>query len=187
MVWETFVQSHVESYQILKKWYLIPPCLALRFYKVRIKGKGSNPEKGVELSPATRCSSYRKGSLRVTLDYSRHLYYLLLWLVDFHDNLNIFVVSFKIVYKGLRFNFVSLFCWDVNLLGVMSIYMISFFFPPRLFLWVSWVFHVWYVLPSSAFFLCTWCIKNCCWSNERKVNSLKWIDIQNISNSVNKI
>ena len=35
MVRETRVQSLVESYQRLKKWYLMPPCLAL---KVCIKG-----------------------------------------------------------------------------------------------------------------------------------------------------
>ena len=29
MAWETAVQSQVESYQRLKKWYLIPPCLTL--------------------------------------------------------------------------------------------------------------------------------------------------------------
>ena len=35
-------------------------------YKVRIKW--SNPGKGVAPSPTSWCSSYRKGSLRVTLD-----------------------------------------------------------------------------------------------------------------------
>ena len=36
---ETGVQSQVESYQRLRKWWLIPPCLPLSIYKVRIKGK----------------------------------------------------------------------------------------------------------------------------------------------------
>ena len=45
-------------------------------YKVWIKGKWSNPGKGVTPSPTSRCSSYRKGSLRVTHDYSRQLTYL---------------------------------------------------------------------------------------------------------------
>ena len=39
MVWETWVQSQVASYQRLYKWYLIPPCLKTQQYKVRIKGK----------------------------------------------------------------------------------------------------------------------------------------------------
>ena len=38
MVRETWVQSQVESDQRLKKWYLMPPCLA-QHYKVRINGK----------------------------------------------------------------------------------------------------------------------------------------------------
>ena len=30
IVWKTRVQSQIESYQRLKKWYLMPPCLTLR-------------------------------------------------------------------------------------------------------------------------------------------------------------
>ena len=37
-------------------------------YKVRIKGKVGNPEKGVAPSPSPWCSRYRKGGLLVTLD-----------------------------------------------------------------------------------------------------------------------
>ena len=46
-------------------------------YKVRIKGKVEQSRKGVAPSPTHWCSSYRKGSLRVTLDYGRQLYFLL--------------------------------------------------------------------------------------------------------------
>ena len=38
MARKTGVQYQIESYQRLKKWYLIPPCLT-QHYKVRIKGK----------------------------------------------------------------------------------------------------------------------------------------------------
>ena len=38
---------------------------------------GSNPWKGVAPSPTPWCSSYRKGSLRVTLDYGRQQNFLL--------------------------------------------------------------------------------------------------------------
>ena len=38
MVQETGIQSKVESYQKLKKWYLMSPSLT-QYYKVRIKGK----------------------------------------------------------------------------------------------------------------------------------------------------
>ena len=37
MAWETWVQSPVESYQRLKKWYLMPPCLKIIRYESRVK------------------------------------------------------------------------------------------------------------------------------------------------------
>ena len=43
-------------------------------YKIRVKGKWSNPGKRVVPSPTHRCSSYWKGSLRVTLDCGRPTY-----------------------------------------------------------------------------------------------------------------
>ena len=43
-------------------------------YKVRVKW--SNPGNGVVPSPTPRCSSYWKGSLRVTLEEGCHLYLL---------------------------------------------------------------------------------------------------------------
>ena len=93
MARETWVQSQVESYQRLKKWYLIPPCLTLRNYKVRVKW--SNPGKGVAPSPTPWCSSYRKGSLRVTLDYGRQLY-LLIWCTD-----KMFYTVFYLIYQQI--------------------------------------------------------------------------------------
>ena len=57
-----------------KKWYLMPLCLTLSIIKYGSRVKWSNPGKGVGPSPTPRCSSYRKGSLRVTFDYSRQLY-----------------------------------------------------------------------------------------------------------------
>ena len=67
MARETGVHSHVESYQRLKKWYLIPLCLTLSIirFESRVKwsqpGKGEAPlrlsvvvnEKGAFLSPST--------------------------------------------------------------------------------------------------------------------------------------
>ena len=47
-------------------------------YKVRIKGKVEQSRKRSSAPPTLRCSSYWKGSLLVTLDYSRQLYFLLL-------------------------------------------------------------------------------------------------------------
>ena len=73
MVWETWVQSQVVSYQKLLKWYLIPPCLTLSNIRYVSRVKWSNPGKGVAPSPTSRCSSNWKGSLQVTVDYGRHL------------------------------------------------------------------------------------------------------------------
>ena len=68
MVRETEVQSKVESYQRLKKWYFIPPCLTLSIITYVSRVKWSNPEKGVVPSLTPRCSSYWKGSLRVAFE-----------------------------------------------------------------------------------------------------------------------
>ena len=51
--------------------------LNTQHYKVRIKGKVEQSREGVAPSPTPWCSSYRKGSLRVTLDYGRQLYLLI--------------------------------------------------------------------------------------------------------------
>ena len=58
LVRETEVQSSVESYQRLKKWYLIAPHLTLSYIRYVSRVKWSNPGKGVAPSPTPRCSSY---------------------------------------------------------------------------------------------------------------------------------
>ena len=77
MARETRVQSQVESYQRLKKMALDASLLNTQHYKVWIKGKVEQPREGVAPSHTPWCSSYRKGSLRVTLDYGRQLYLLI--------------------------------------------------------------------------------------------------------------
>ena len=71
MVRETGIQSQVDSYQRLKKWYLMPPCLTFNIIRYGSRVKWSNPGNGVTPSPSPRCRSYWKGSLWVTLDYGR--------------------------------------------------------------------------------------------------------------------
>ena len=61
-----------------QKMVLDASLLSTQHYKVRIKGKVEQSRKGVAPSPTHWCSSYRKGSLRVTLDYDRQLYFYLL-------------------------------------------------------------------------------------------------------------
>ena len=51
--------------------------LNTQHYKVRIKGKVEQSREEVAPSPTPWCSSYRKGNLRVTLDYGRQLLKLL--------------------------------------------------------------------------------------------------------------
>ena len=68
MVWETRVQSPVESYQRLKKWHLVRLCLTLTIIKYGSRVKWNNPVNGVPTSTTPRCGSYWKESLRVTLD-----------------------------------------------------------------------------------------------------------------------
>ena len=60
-----------------QKMVLDASLLNTQHYKVRIKGKVEQSREGVAPSPTPWCSSYRKGSLRVTLDYGRQLTYFL--------------------------------------------------------------------------------------------------------------
>ena len=82
MVRESKVQSLVESYQRLKKWYLIPPYLTLSIIRYTSRVKWSNSEKEVVPSITPWCSSYWKGSVQVTLNYSRQLYLNIEYLKD---------------------------------------------------------------------------------------------------------
>ena len=58
-----------------QKMVLDASLLNTQHYKVRIKGKVEQSREGVAPSPTPWCSSYRKGSLRVTLDCGRQLYF----------------------------------------------------------------------------------------------------------------
>ena len=51
-------------------------------YKVRIKGKVEQSREGVAPPPTPWCSSYRKGSLRVTLDFGRQLKFFTLLMLN---------------------------------------------------------------------------------------------------------
>ena len=80
MIWETVVQSQVESYQRLKKWYLIPPCLKLSIIRYGLLVKLSNQRKGVPPSPILWCSSYWKGTLWVIIAYCHQLYFTYIYI-----------------------------------------------------------------------------------------------------------
>ena len=56
-----------------QKMVLDATLLNTQHYKVRVKW--NNPGKGVPPSLTPWCSRYRRGSLRITLDYDRQLYF----------------------------------------------------------------------------------------------------------------
>ena len=58
-----------------QKMVLDASLLNTQHYKVWIKGKVEQSWEGVAPSHIPWCSSYRKGSLQVTLDYCRQLYF----------------------------------------------------------------------------------------------------------------
>ena len=75
MAQKTGIRFQVESCQKLLKWYLIPPFLTLCIIKYISRVMWSHPGKGIAPFPTRWCSSYWKGSLWVTFDYSRQLYF----------------------------------------------------------------------------------------------------------------
>ena len=77
---ETWVRSQIESYQRLKKWYLMPPCLTLSIIRYGSRVKWSNPGNGVAPSPTHWCSKLSKrepsGNPRL---WSPALLYFIVW------------------------------------------------------------------------------------------------------------
>ena len=83
-----------------KKWRFMPPCLTFSIIRYRSRVKWSNLGKGVAPFPTPWCSSYRKRSLRVSLDYGRQqLFFLLVlcWLTIFHTYRYCFLVDWPFV------------------------------------------------------------------------------------------
>ena len=75
MARETLIQSQVASYQKLKKWFLIPPCLTLSNISYISRLKWNNAGKGEAPSLHLGVVAIEKKSLLVVLDYSRQLYF----------------------------------------------------------------------------------------------------------------
>ena len=67
--YRSLIQSHTKD--LKKKLARDASLLNNQYYKVWIIGKWSNRRKWVTPSPTPPCSSYWKGSLRVSLDYGR--------------------------------------------------------------------------------------------------------------------
>ena len=61
--------------RVIPKTGKIPPYLTPNIIRYGSKVKWSNPDNGVTHSVTPQCSSYWKGSIPVTLDYSNQLYF----------------------------------------------------------------------------------------------------------------
>ena len=103
MARETWVQSQVELYQRLKKWYLIPTCLTLWIIRYGSRVKWSNPGKWVASSSIPSCCSCRKGSLWVTLDFGRQLYLLISTFSGLQTELNVKTVLFQTIQLSIEY------------------------------------------------------------------------------------
>ena len=56
MIQQTGIQSQIESYQRLKKWYMMPPCLTLSRPRLHIGVEGI--EKQIFRSPSTKVANF---------------------------------------------------------------------------------------------------------------------------------
>ena len=89
--------------------------LNTQHYKVRIKGKVEQSREGVAPSPTHWCSSYWKGSLWVTLDYGRQLYFIYIYIYIYKQT----VLSYYNSLVWLDMQYAS--SWDQNLANFSSI------------------------------------------------------------------
>ena len=69
------VQSQVESYQRLKKWYLISPSLTLSIIRYVSREKWSNPRKGVAPFPTVAIEKGAPGWPRTEVANFTYLYF----------------------------------------------------------------------------------------------------------------
>ena len=85
-----------------QKMVLDASLLNTQHYKVRIKGKVEQSREGVAPSPTPWCSSYRKGSLWVTLDYGRQLYFIYIHLCMYiHQYIYIYIYWCMYIHKWI--------------------------------------------------------------------------------------
>ena len=82
-----------------QKMLLDTSLLRTQHYKVLFKGKVEQSVKGVIPSSTPQCSSYRKGSLQVTLDYCRQFYFFV------YSQLNVKTVLFEMIQLSISSQF----------------------------------------------------------------------------------
>ena len=120
---------------------MIPPCLTLSIIRYGSRVKWSNPGNGVAPSPTPWCSSYRKGSLRVTLDYGR---LTMIYVTTF-----LLMLYFHLVYISMYFDHFE------GSYDIWNHFSFNALFPSGLHLYVLWSFwrKLWYMKP--LFFQCS--------------------------------
>ena len=106
MVREIGVQSQVESYQRLKKWYLMPPCLTLSYIGYVSRVKWSNSEKGVAPSLTIEKGAFGSPSTTVA-----NFNYLLIWFKELIpiQNRHLFTHSYSISVNV--WSYLQIFSW----------------------------------------------------------------------------
>ena len=75
MIWETWVQSQVESYQKLKKLYLMPPYLTLSIIRFRSRASGAIQGKELCLLLHLDIVAIEKGAFRLPLTMLGQCFY----------------------------------------------------------------------------------------------------------------
>ena len=108
-----------------QKMVLDASLLNTQHYKVRIKGKVEQSREGVAPSPTHWCSSYRKGILRVTLDYGRQLYLLTLYIYNLYIIYvlyNTFIYHTPILYLFFLLYKISVYIFLSYILCIYTLY-----------------------------------------------------------------
>ena len=114
---ETWVQFQVKSYQRLKKWYFMPPCLTLSIIRYGSRVKWSNPGKGVAPSPTPWCSSNQKGRLGGCQLYLLYLFCLTNFL-HIRKNQSVMNICFKVETLSKRYK--ELLKFRLQLWGILK-------------------------------------------------------------------
>ena len=115
MIRETGVQYQFESYQKLKKRYLITTCLTLGIIRYVSWVNWSNQGKRVAPSPTYQYRINWKRSLRVTLDYGRQLHLIhLSSLLLFCFRCNSWIKLFRTFFFSLPSFFSNFYCTILN-------------------------------------------------------------------------
>ena len=86
--WETGIQSEVESYQRLKKWYIMPPCLTLGIIRNVSMVKWLNLRKGV--------IAIEKGAFWLPLTMVANFTYLYIYMYIY-----IYIYGFFFLFNGI--------------------------------------------------------------------------------------